>query len=220
MQFTESSAFALRTNTNCPKWAVVIGAATGGPQALAKILPEFSADFPGVVIVVQKMRPGFTRVIADQFNHTCNLPVHEPQDGEALLSSRILIVPATSRLSIGSIGNSVLPGYSIFLEDSISDDSEQNMRIDSTMASVAEAFGENSIGVLLTGIGSDGKEGIRSISEAGGITIAQDESSSAVFDLPSSAIDAGLVQRVLPLWNIAENINDVVTGGQTDAAAA
>ena len=220
MQFTESSSIVSKIGINLPKWVIVIGANTGGPQALAQILPQFPADFPGAIVVVQTMRPGFTRVIADQLNHICKLPVYEPEDGEALHSSRILITPAASCLQINDIENTVLPGYGVFLEETAGSTESPTSRIDATMASAAKAFGERAIGILLTGIGNDGREGMRAISDAGGITLAQDEASSAVFDLPSSAIDAGVVQKILPLWNIADNVINLVSGGQANASAA
>ena len=166
------------------------------------------------------MRPGFTRVLADQFNHICKLPVYEPEDGEALHSSRILMTPATSKLLISNVGNTILPGYGVLLENALSSAETPSSRVDATMTSAVEAFGNRTIGILLTGIGTDGRGGMRATMDAEGITIAQDEASSAVFDLPSSAIDAGLVQKILPLWNIAENVNNLVSGGQTHASAA
>jgi two-component system chemotaxis response regulator CheB len=82
------------------KWLVVIGANTGGPQALLNLLPKLPADFPGTIIVIQQMRPGFTRVLVDQLSYVCKLPVYEPEDGQALQPGRILVAPANSRLSI------------------------------------------------------------------------------------------------------------------------
>lgn len=220
MQFTESISIMSKIGIQPPQWVVVIGANTGGPQALSQILPQFPADFPGTIIVVQTMRPGFTRVLADQLNHICKLPVHEPEDGEALHCSRILITPSTSKLLINNLGNTILPGYGVLLEEADSTPESPSSRIDSTMISAVEAFGDRTIGILLTGIGNDGRVGMRAISDAGGNTIAQDEASSAVFDLPSSAIDAGVVQKILPLWNIAENVNDIISGGTIHASAA
>ncbi len=219
MQLNDSSSSSGRQGSESPKWVVVVGASTGGPQALAQLLPQFPSNFPGAIIVIQKMRPGFTRVLADQFSQTCELPICECLDGQALHCSRILMAPSGSSLSIINVGTAAVPVYSIVSED-IADAAElENSRVDFTMTSAAGVFGERAIGVLLTGIGVDGREGMRAIANAGGTTIAQDEATSVVHSLPASAIDAGVVNQVLPLWNIAEFIMEL-TGGKVDANAA
>jgi two-component system chemotaxis response regulator CheB len=196
-----------------------MAATTGGPQALSQLLPKFPPAFPGSVIVVQQMRPGFTRVLADQLSHTCKLPICEPEDGQALQSSRILMIPADTKPTIANVGDKVAPAYTILLEDIEDSPESSRSRVDALMTSVAEIFGQNAIGVLLTGLGSDGREGMRAIVNAGGTTIAQDEATSAVHTLPLSAIEASIVQEVLPLWNIAERVVEI-TGGYANAAAA
>lgn len=202
------------------KWLVVIGANTGGPQALLDLLPKLPADFPGTVIVIQQMRPGFTRVLVDQLSHVCKLPVHEPEDGQALQPGRILVAPANSRLALGEIGDPISPGHSILLEDIDELPQARHDRIDTAMASAAHFFGPCAIGVLLSGLGTDGREGLRSIRNAGGVTIAQDEATSVVHAMPAAAIEAGVVQEVLPLWSIADRIMSLVAGGEAGAVAA
>lgn len=202
-----------------PDWVVVIGANTGGPQALAALLPQFPSNFPGSIVVVQQTRPGFTRVLVDQLSHICQMPVYEPEDGRALQSGRILIAPSTSRLRISNVGVDVARAYSILLESTAGAHELRYSRVDCTMESAARLFGRQTIGILLTGVGTDGREGMRAVSDAGGTTIAQDEATSVVHSLPLSAIDAGVVSQVLPLWNIADYVADLV-GGVTNAAAA
>ena len=208
-----------KSNLKVPDWLVIIGAGAGGPQALGQILPQFPSSFPGELVVVQQMRRGFTRVLADRLNQVCGMHVYEPVDGQALQASRILITPGGMQLGIKCMENSSIPGYNILLEDFAETPEASQSLTDYAMSAAAETFGSKTIGVLLTGTGSDGREGMRAIAAAGGITIAQDEASSTIYDLPSSAIDAGIVQEVLPLWKIAERIITLVMG-EANAAAA
>lgn len=219
MQNSEQASSLGRPTLVAPSWLVVIGAGTGGPQALEQIIPKLPEDFPGAVVVVQQMRPGFTRVIAEQLNYSSPISVVEPVDGQALQASKALLTPGSATLTFGSPGASLNPGLSIFLEDVIKDPEKYRNRTNDTMISAAKVFGYKTIGVLLTGLGEDGREGMRAIAEAGGVTIAQDEVSSVVFDLPSSAIEAKAVQHILPLWSIADRITQI-TGGTAHASAA
>lgn len=196
-----------------PSSVVVIGAGTGGPQALMEILPRFQTSYVGTIIVIQQMRAGFTRVLAGSLNDICRLPVREPVDGQDFRAAEVLMVPGGSRLTIPQSDSTVIQ------VELVQDDPEAlRSRVDKTMASVAGIFGRDSVGVLLTGLGDDGREGMRAISDAGGTTIAQDEESSTIFDLPSSAIDAGTVHHVLPLWNIADQIISLAEEANANAA--
>lgn len=215
MQQVENSPSVVRATLSPPEWLVVIGANTGGPQALSQILPNLPADLPATFVVVQHMRPGFTRVLANQLNYLCKLPVYEPEDGQALQTSRILMVPAGHRLTLEDMGE----GASIALEDVRESHEWLSNRTNDTMAVCAKLFGRKTVGVLLTGTGDDGREGMRAVAEAGGVTIAQDEATSIVHDLPASAISAGVVHETVPLWRIAERITQLVMG-EADAVAA
>lgn len=221
MQITEIETVPLATGqvARPPGWLIVVGANTGGPQALARMLPQLPADFPGTLIIVQQMRPGFTRVLADQLSQVCKLPVSEATDGQAPRQSRILIVPGDTRATIIDSGSTISPDCTIMLEETAESPEMRRSSTDAAMTTSAQVFGERCIGVLMTGVGIDGREGMRAIADAGGITIAQDELSSVVHDLPASAIEAGVVREVLPLWSIADRINDLVTG-ESNAAAA
>lgn len=219
MRYNEPAIGLLKSTITIPNWLVMVSASTGGPQALSQILPQFPEDFPGTIVVMQQMRPGFTVVLADQFSRTCKLPVSQALDGQALQSSRILIIPSESSLTFSNTTNPATPGISLYLDDiCISPDKFKN-RVNEAMISATRVFGYKTIGVLLTGVGNDGSEGMRAIAGAGGITIVQDEVSSVVYDLPSSAINARVVQQVLPLWNIADRINDTIMGDPNAVAA-
>ncbi|MGQ9454656.1 MAG: chemotaxis protein CheB [Armatimonadota bacterium] len=200
-----------------PNWVVVFGANAGGPQALTQILPRFPSDFPAVILIAQQMRSGFSRVLVSILQQVCEMPVCEPDDGQALLASRIVVCPSNTRVTIARVGFSVTPAYCVNIEGPGNE--FVGATIDALMVSAAEVFGNRTIGVLLTGLGTDGREGMRAIYEAGGLTIAQDQTTSVVYGLPSSAIEAGVVSEILPLWSIADRIIEVV-GGSIDAVAA
>ena len=189
---------------------VVIGAGTGGPQALVEILKRLPATFPASIIVVQQMRAGFTKILTNQLNEICRLPVYEPIDGQQLHPSEILVVPGGTALSL-SFQDDLYTSI-VHINDITDTPEKLRARTDTTMSSVAALYGRDAIGVLLTGMGEDGRDGLRAIADAGGITLAQDEGSCIVFDLPSSAIDGGTAQEVLPLWNVADRIESIVTG--------
>lgn len=195
-----------------PQWLVMVAAGSGGPQALAAVLPLIPANFAGTIIIFQHMRPGFTRVLADQLNHVCQLPVHEVSDGDALQSGRIILVPAATDLSIEKIDSASRCPHVLMLDNDTKISERTTTHVDKAMASVARVFGKHTVGVLLTGIGSDGCAGLREIAQAGGVTLVQDEDTSVVHDLPASAVDAGVPVEVLPLWSIADRITEIVTG--------
>lgn len=219
MQLIETDPSATTPIGRAPDRLIVIGAGAGGPQALAQILPGLPPDLPAAVIVVQQMRSGFTRVLADHLNQICSIPIHEPTDGQAVQASRVLMVPAGCVLTVGQTDDAQGPGYAIVLEDVRDQPERLHRRTNDTMLSAAQAFGPNSVGVLLTGTGEDGAEGMIAIARADGATIAQDENSSIVFDLPSSAIRSGAAREVLPLWRISGRIEEIVMGGANAAAA-
>jgi len=162
---------------------------------------------------MQDYRQGFHRVLADQLNMTCQMPVHEAADGIKLAPSRAMVAHATARITFVPMEGFVVPVHQILLEDSPGGGEALYSRIDHTMISAVQAFGDKTLGVLLTGIGRDGVEGLKAIKEAGGVTIVQDEQTSVVSDLPMAALEAGVAQQVVPLWDIAVKVKDAVLGG-------
>lgn len=202
-----------------PERVVIIGANTGGPQALAQLLPQFPPGFPGAIVVIQQMRPGFTRVLGDQLGSLCQIPAYEPTDGQGLQKSTILIVPSGVSFQLSEAAGSPVGGYEIRLDDVRSDPDRYPNRINEAMISAAKTFGCGAVGVLLTGLGEDGVEGMRAISAAGGLTVAQDAASSIVHDMALRSIDAGVVNDVLPLWSIADRIKNAAIG-EANANAA
>ena len=218
MQQSETVAHESRRGLHAPKWIVVVGANTGGPQALAEILPRLPVYVHTSIIVLQKMRPGFSRVLAEQLAHVCSMPVCEAEDGQALQPSRILIAPGSSRIIFQEVGTDAAPAYTLLVDNSDPDENKQ-LRVDISMKSAAQVFGRNTIAILLSGLGTDGVEGMQAVASAGGLTLAQDEASSIVHDLPGSAIRQQAASDVLPLWNIADRMTEIV-GGSANAVAA
>lgn len=179
---------------------IVIGASTGGPEALTELLLGLPAECPPVVIT-QHMPAHFSRAFAARLDRMCRLVVKEAENGDLILPGRALIAPGGFHLLVRRVGG-VLQAV---LEDS-DPVCFQRPSVDVMFRSVAEAVGSESIGVLLTGMGSDGAEGLQKLRSEGAHTIAQDESSSIVFGMPRAAIRLGAAEKVLPLSAIAPQL--------------
>nr|WP_305041839.1 chemotaxis response regulator protein-glutamate methylesterase [Geoalkalibacter sp.] len=180
---------------------VLIGASTGGPPAVQSILTLFKSDVPLMFAVSQHMPAGFTRAFADRLNKFCELEVLEASTGDKLLPGRVLVAPGGHNLTFRRRGGDILaqvvePGAGqIYLPS-----------VDAMFASAAELPGVPLIGVVLTGMGNDGAEGVRHIKRRGGQLIAEAEDSCVVFGMPKEAIATGLVDSVLPLHGIGTEI--------------
>ena len=180
---------------------VAIGTSTGGPPALQNLIPKFSADFPSSVIIVQHMPLGFTRTLAERLHAQSNLPVAEAVSGEVVKPGRVLIAPAGRHLKLRSRNGQ----YVVHL-DSEPADSLHRPSVDVMMESVAKACGKKCLGVLLTGMGSDGAKGMRAIKETGGTTLAESEETCIVYGMPKSAIEDGVVDKIVPIYDMADAI--------------
>jgi two-component system, chemotaxis family, protein-glutamate methylesterase/glutaminase len=181
--------------------AVAVAASTGGPAALAHLLARLPADLPAAVLVVQHMPEGFTRGLADRLNNLCGLSVREAQDGEPLQAGHVLVAPGGRHLRVGRARDGC-----VALLDRGPTVSGHRPSADVLFESVARAFGPRGVGVLLTGMGEDGAEGLAALRSAGGRTLAQDEESSVVYGMPRAAVQRGAVERVLPLERIADAV--------------
>lgn len=176
---------------------VAIGVSTGGPKAMAEILPLLPADFPVPILVVQHMPPDFTRSFAANLARLTPLRVEEGSPGARLSPGGIWIAPGGSHM------RAVRRGLGVEIE--ISADPPVNScrpSVDVLFQSVREAYGAGSLAVVLTGMGQDGLAGARSIREAGGFVYAQDEATSVVWGMPGSVANAGLADAVAPLNHI------------------
>jgi two-component system chemotaxis response regulator CheB len=177
-----------------PSKLVAIGVSTGGPQALEFLLSTLPPDFPGAIVVVQHMPDGFTDMFARRLDELSPLRVKEAQSGDLLQPGRVLICPGSRHMRVKRLpmGDIVVLG----------DDPRVNGHrpsVDVLLNSVAEEFHVQSIGVLMTGMGDDGAEGLGAIRKHGGMTIAQSEDSCVVYGMPKAAIDRGYAIRVVGL---------------------
>lgn len=173
---------------------VVVGASLGGPRALAALLRGIPADFPAPIAVVQHIADGFTAGLASWLAQEARLEVREARDGEPLAPGRVVLAPSGRHLVVGD--------GCVHLSDAPPVDTFKPS-VTPLFLSAARHYGRRCCGVLLTGMGRDGAEGLKAIRDAGGTTIAQDEATSAVFGMPKAAIELGAVDRVLPLDDIS-----------------
>ncbi len=170
---------------------VVIGTSTGGPPALQAIIPLLPEDFPAPVVVVQHMPVGFTRSLAERLDGRSGLRVREAQDGEPLDAGVVYVAPAGVHLKLRKRGDS----SRVHLDEEPRS-ALHRPSVDVVMSSAARVYGRRTLGVLLTGMGSDGVEGLRAIREAGGQTLAESEATCVIYGMPKAAAEAGVVDRV------------------------
>jgi two-component system chemotaxis response regulator CheB len=190
-----SSGALLRVTTDK---VVAVGASTGGTEALRLLLESMPPDCPGLVIV-QHMPELFTSAFAKRLQQLCRIEVKEAAYGDRILQGRALIAPGNRHLRVRRNGGH----YQVELVDGARI-SGHRPSVDVLFQSVAQAAGANAVGVLLTGMGEDGAEGLLAMKQAGAVTLAQDEASCVVFGMPRAAIERGAVDQVLPLGAIGE----------------
>jgi two-component system chemotaxis response regulator CheB len=181
---------------------VLIGVSTGGPVALAEMLPAFPSKIGAPVFVVQHMPPLFTEALAQRLQTKCAIRVKEAQNGEIAQADWVYLAPGGRQMKLS-------PGHGSEIIIRISDDPPENAcrpSVDFLFRSVASHFPGRSIAVLLTGMGKDGTEGMRLLKRGGAFTLAQDEASCVVFGMPREAILAGIVDSVVPLSRMATSI--------------
>lgn len=182
---------------------VLIGISTGGPAALAEVLPALPPDFGAPILIVQHMPPMFTGALAQSLDAKCAIRVKEAQDGEIALPGKAYLAPGGKHLKTA-------PGPNGELVLRHSDDApEHHCRpaVDVLFRSVAEHFPGRAIAAVLTGMGSDGTIGLKSLKQNGGcVSIAQDEASCTVFGMPREAIRAGVADHVVPLSLVAREL--------------
>ncbi len=186
---------------------IAIGASTGGTEAIREVLMPLPQNTPGIVIV-QHMPPKFTTAFAERLNQQCAMEVKEAQDGDTVVTGRALIAPGNYHMLLRRSGAryfvQVKTGPPVH---------HQRPSVDVLFNSAAQSAGANVVGIILTGMGADGAEGLLAMKERGAYTIAQDEASCVVFGMPREAIRRGATQKVLPLARIPEEIRRVLSGG-------
>jgi two-component system chemotaxis response regulator CheB len=182
---------------------VAIASSSGGPRALSQVIPRLPADLPAGVLVVQHMPAEFIPSLAQRLSFESNLEVKVAEDMEPVQQGKVLIAPTNFRCKIQSEGKKV---ESIKLIPPSREENFHFVLADDPMISLAPIYGRNGYGVVLTGMGNDGTKGLRAIKKYGGYTIAEDRSTCIVYGMPKSAIDAGVVDKVAPLHEIADEI--------------
>jgi two-component system chemotaxis response regulator CheB len=180
---------------------VAIGVSTGGPDALAGLLPSFPANFPLPVVIVQHMPPIFTTLLAKRLASKCVLPVREGQPGDLLGPSCIWIAPGDYHMVVQEEEHRMHLGTQQGPRENFCRPS-----VDVLFRSVAAVYGANALGVILTGMGQDGLKGCEALCAAGASVIVQDEASSVVWGMPGFVARAGLAEKVLPLDQIGNEI--------------
>jgi two-component system chemotaxis response regulator CheB len=200
----------MRSTTDISVGAIVaIGASTGGPAALQIILTRLPSDLPAGIVISQHMPRGFTAPLAERLNGNSKVHIKEAENGEEVEEGKVLICPGGSHMAFKKRGRKV----SVVLKESRGTD-KYTPSVDMMMSSAAEHFGHRTIGVILTGMGSDGITGMLEIKKRGGYTIAESEDSAVIFGMPSEVINAGAVEAVLPLSEIPAEIIKII--GRTE----
>jgi two-component system, chemotaxis family, protein-glutamate methylesterase/glutaminase len=191
----EKAIHPLRRNQR----VVVIGSSTGGPRALAEVIPGLPQDLPAAVVVVQHMPAGFTHSLAERLDSLSPLKVREARPGDCLMAGQVLVAPGGFHMVIDERGQVTLnqnpPVHGV------------RPAVDVTLASVVKQYGRNTIAVILTGMGSDGTNGSTLTHNCGGWVIAEHESTTVVYGMPRSVVEAGAADQIVPLPKVASAIH-------------
>jgi two-component system, chemotaxis family, protein-glutamate methylesterase/glutaminase len=199
---------APRTGPRSKPAVLVLGSSTGGPEALAKVVPHLPATLPVPVLVVQHMPPVFTRQFAQRLDRLSPLRVVEAVDGAVLAPGTVHLAPGDHHLVIRQAARGLHTG--------LTQDPPENFcrpAVDPLFRSAVAAYGGSVLAVVLTGMGSDGRAGAGEIRAAGGTVIAQDQATSVVWGMPGAVTQAGYADEVLPLDRIADAITRSLAGG-------
>jgi two-component system chemotaxis response regulator CheB len=183
---------------------VALGISTGGPKALQDILPMFPADLPIPIVIVQHMPPGFTAPFAQRLNSLCAVSIREAQHQDVIKPGVVYIAPAGIHMTVERKGSRSL----IYLSDKPKNQLH-TPSVDVMMQSVATAFRGQAMGVIMTGMGADGAQGMEAIHREGGYTLGQDEHSCAVYGMPRVCAEMGILDRVVELRQIPQEILQV-----------
>ena len=191
-----------------PPQVVALGISTGGPKALTEMVPQLPANLPVPLLIVQHMPPVFTKSLADDLNNRTQLTVREAIDGQPIRAGEVWIAPGGRQMKVER------ENAQIVLR--ITDDPPENScrpSVDYLFRSVAEVYGGRAVGVIMTGMGSDGSLGCRRLKHCGASIIAQDAATCVVFGMPREPIEKGIADVVAPLGQIAAEITRLVRPG-------
>jgi two-component system chemotaxis response regulator CheB len=191
---------------------IAIGVSTGGPTALGTVLPELSSRFPVPVLIVQHMPPMFTRVLAERLDRTSALRVVEAADGQVLDAGGAWLAPGDRHMTVERAGAQVRIRTDVGPRENSCRPS-----VDPLFRSVAEAYGPNALGIVMTGMGSDGMRGALQLHAAGARVIVQDEASSVVWGMPGFVVQSGIADAIVPLAGLSAEIERRLDVGRVRA---
>jgi two-component system chemotaxis response regulator CheB len=205
-QITKASEPATKIAGNHSVDLVVIGISTGGPQALKRLIPQLPSDFPVPVLMVMHMPVGYTEMYAAKLNEISQLEVKEAAEGDEIKPGRAFLAPAGRHLSVKRDAR----GKVVTHLDAKPFNTLHKPSVDVLFQSVAEVYGNRVLGVVMTGMGSDGKQGAAWIKSQGGLVFTEAESSCVVYGMPSVVMEAGLSDQSVALEDMARAIREVV----------
>lgn len=183
------------------KKLIAIGTSTGGPRALQDVIPYIPKDIEAGILIVQHMPPGFTKSLAERLDSMSQIRVKEAEDGDVINAGVAYLAPGDSHIKVTKQG-----GQFVIKLDNGERVSGHKPSVDALMYSIAALSDRNVIGVIMTGMGADGADGMSKLKQNRGYVIAQDEESCVVFGMPKSTIKLGVVDKVVSLSNIANEI--------------
>jgi two-component system chemotaxis response regulator CheB len=193
---------------------VAIGTSTGGPVALKTVLSMLPGDLPVGLVVVQHMPPVFTKAFAERLDSCCELSVKEAENGDAILPGRVLLAPGNWHMTVSKFGTE--PHVSLNQAENVNG---HRPSVDVLMHSVAMEYGSRAVGVIMTGMGKDGAEGLSELHRRGGRVIAQDKDSSVIYGMNREVVQNGSADDVVPVNDIAQRIVDLLKDRTTSRKA-
>lgn len=185
---------------------VVLGISTGGPQALKYLIPQLPVDFPVPLVMVMHMPLGYTEMYAQKLDEISQLKISEAREGDVVKAGAVLLAPAGRHLTLIRQANGAVVAHL----DARPFDTTHRPSVDVLFQSAAELFGSRTLGVVMTGMGSDGKQGAAWIKSQGGLVFTEAEQSCIVYGMPLSVVEAGLSDKSVPLERMAQTILEVV----------
>ena len=208
-------------NDSYPIEVVVIGLSTGGPTALELLLPKLPKDFPVPVLIVQHMPKLFTGALAERLDKSCPLHVQEAYDNAAIRPGTVWLAPGDAHMEVGlrhvmDDGDRRAEGRSCRIRLHQQEPLNHcRPSVDYLFFSAARSYGAGTLALVMTGMGADGLNGARAVYECGGVVLAQDEATSAVWGMPGRVSEAGIASATLPLRGIANAVKQRVSAGRT-----
>jgi two-component system chemotaxis response regulator CheB len=199
--WTSTEILPIKETEGNPTQIVAIGASTGGPMSLEAVLAGLPPEYPGAIVIVQHMPIGFTRSLAERLDRLCALHIREAQHEERIFARTVYIAPSGKNIAFAYVQRQLSIHLSTCENAALHCPS-----VDGMMTSIAGIWPGPLMGVIMTGMGQDGTEGIHHIKRKGGRTLAQNEESCVVYGMPKAAYLSGAIERLVPLYQISQEI--------------